>query len=148
MARDARAEDMPAEWTGLDPQDADVATAAGLAPDTAGWAEMEAAARTEFEAEFLADDLRLAADRAAHEATRPDRERVAAGRWMIELCHHVRTTGKWTASIFRAGSGAYEGLRNVYPESEGANPEWRGYPDRETALEAARAAVAASERVA
>jgi hypothetical protein len=49
MARDAIAEGMPSGWTGLDAQDADRATAAGLEPDTAAWADMEAAAREEYE---------------------------------------------------------------------------------------------------
>lgn len=45
MARDVLAEDMPREWTGLDAQDGDVATGAGLRPGTDEWEEMEQAAR-------------------------------------------------------------------------------------------------------
>jgi prephenate dehydrogenase len=48
MARDAKAEGMARDWTGLDPQDADVATAAGLVPDDEEWGEMERAARRAF----------------------------------------------------------------------------------------------------
>jgi hypothetical protein len=50
IARDVLAEDMPREWTGLDAQDADEATAAGLVPDTEEWAAMVEAA----EAAYLA----------------------------------------------------------------------------------------------
>jgi hypothetical protein len=50
MARDARAEDMSTEWAGLDAQDGDVATEAGLVPDTPEWETMEAEARRKFEA--------------------------------------------------------------------------------------------------
>jgi hypothetical protein len=48
IARDVLAENMPREWTGLDPQDADQATAAGLRPDTAQWAAMERAAKAAY----------------------------------------------------------------------------------------------------
>jgi hypothetical protein len=50
MARDAKAEDMPREWTGIDPQDGDRATAAGIVPDTDEWDEMERSAREAYEA--------------------------------------------------------------------------------------------------
>jgi hypothetical protein len=49
MARDAKAEGMPREWTGLDAQDGDRAIADGVMPDTPLWEEMERAAKEEFE---------------------------------------------------------------------------------------------------
>jgi hypothetical protein len=48
IARDVLAEDMPKKWTGLDPQDADVAIAEGFEPDTDEWMEMEAAAKAAY----------------------------------------------------------------------------------------------------
>jgi hypothetical protein len=48
MARDTIASDLPREWTGLDPQDADQLTAAGLVPGTPEWERAEAAAETAF----------------------------------------------------------------------------------------------------
>lgn len=48
IARDAKAEGMAAEWTGLGAQDGDVATSAGLEPGTPEWEEMERAAKIEF----------------------------------------------------------------------------------------------------
>lgn len=44
IARDVLADDMPREWTGIDPQDGDIATEAGINPDTAEWNEMESSA--------------------------------------------------------------------------------------------------------
>ena len=48
IARDVIADDMPREWTGLDPQDGDQLTAAGIAPGTAAWDDAETAARREY----------------------------------------------------------------------------------------------------
>jgi hypothetical protein len=44
IARDVLADDMPREWTGLDPQDADLLTSAGLQPGTTEWTKVEDAA--------------------------------------------------------------------------------------------------------
>jgi hypothetical protein len=49
MAGDAKAEGMPHRWTGLDAQDGDIATAAGIEPDTEEWEVMARAARREYE---------------------------------------------------------------------------------------------------
>lgn len=48
IARDVVADGLPREWTGLDAQDGDVLTAAGLTPGTAEWAEAEAAAEAAY----------------------------------------------------------------------------------------------------
>lgn len=45
MARDAIAEDMPRKWTGLDPQDGDQLTAAGIEAGSDEWRMAETAAR-------------------------------------------------------------------------------------------------------
>jgi hypothetical protein len=50
MARDTMAEGMPREWTGIDAQDGDRATAAGITPDSPEWGEMVQAAREAYEA--------------------------------------------------------------------------------------------------
>lgn len=44
IARDVIADDMPREWTGLDAQDGDRLTAAGIDLGTPEWSEAEAAA--------------------------------------------------------------------------------------------------------
>ena len=68
MARDVLAEDMPREWTGLDPQDADELTAAGVVPGTIQWVEAEGAARAAYDAAMNkynrldADNARLNAE--------------------------------------------------------------------------------------
>lgn len=49
IARDALAEGMPHEWTGLDAQDGDELTAVGILPGTVEWAEAEAAAKAAYE---------------------------------------------------------------------------------------------------
>lgn len=48
MARDAIAEEMDDSWSGLDAQDGDRATQAGIEPGTHEWKAMEAAARIAF----------------------------------------------------------------------------------------------------
>jgi hypothetical protein len=49
MARDVVADGLPREWTGLDPQDGDRLTAAGIEPGTPEWNEAEEAARVAYE---------------------------------------------------------------------------------------------------
>jgi hypothetical protein len=44
IAKDVLREDMPRQWTGLDPQDADQLTAVGLEPRTPEWYEAESIA--------------------------------------------------------------------------------------------------------
>jgi hypothetical protein len=48
IARDALAEGMPREWTGLDPQDADRITGAGIEYGSGEYHEAEAAAEREY----------------------------------------------------------------------------------------------------
>jgi hypothetical protein len=48
IARDVLASGMPRTWTGLDAQDGDQLTAAGILPDTADWEQAECAARDAF----------------------------------------------------------------------------------------------------
>lgn len=48
IARDVLADDMPREWTGIDPQDGDKITRAGVRPGTPEWAEAEEAARVAY----------------------------------------------------------------------------------------------------
>ena len=48
IARDVLAEDMPREWTGLDAQDGDQLTAAGIEPGSECWAIAEQAAKTAY----------------------------------------------------------------------------------------------------
>lgn len=48
IARDVLASNMPQEWTGLDPQDADELTAAGIENDTMEWIEAEGAAKAAY----------------------------------------------------------------------------------------------------
>ena len=48
IARDVLAEAMPRTWAGLDAQDGDQLTAAGILPDTAEWEQAERAARDAF----------------------------------------------------------------------------------------------------
>lgn len=48
IARDVIREDMPREWTGIDPQDADQLTAAGIAIGSDEWDEAVAAAEAEY----------------------------------------------------------------------------------------------------
>lgn len=45
IAKDVMADELPPEWTGLSDQDGDIATAAGIMPNTPEWDEMEAAAK-------------------------------------------------------------------------------------------------------
>lgn len=49
IARDVIATpELPRQWTGLDPQDGDQLTTAGIEPGTAAWAAAEAAAEAEY----------------------------------------------------------------------------------------------------
>jgi len=48
MARDVLADGLPREWAGIDPQDADQFTAAGIEFGSDEWAEAEAAAEAEY----------------------------------------------------------------------------------------------------
>lgn len=48
IARSVIAEDLPRGWTGIDPQDGDQFTAAGIEPGTPEWAAAEAAAEAEY----------------------------------------------------------------------------------------------------
>jgi hypothetical protein len=48
IAQDAIASGMPRKWTGLDDQDGDQFTAAGIEPNTEEWADAEQVARREF----------------------------------------------------------------------------------------------------
>jgi hypothetical protein len=48
IALDALASDMPRTWTGLDAQDGDQLTAAGITPDSPEWEQAECAARDAF----------------------------------------------------------------------------------------------------
>ncbi len=48
IAQDAIASSMPREWTGLDDQDGDQFTAAGIEPNTPEWDEAEKVAKREF----------------------------------------------------------------------------------------------------
>jgi hypothetical protein len=50
IARDVKAEGMPANWTGLDAQDGDQLTAAGVMPDTPQWGQAIAVAKQAFRA--------------------------------------------------------------------------------------------------
>ena len=52
IARDVLASDMPRTWTGLDAQDGDQLTAAGIMPDTADWEQAIAVAKQTFLAEM------------------------------------------------------------------------------------------------
>jgi len=54
IARDTLADGLPREWTGIDDQDADQFTAAGLVPGSSEWEQAEAEAQTAFEAAVLA----------------------------------------------------------------------------------------------
>ncbi len=54
IARDALAEFMPPVWSGLDGEDGDQLTEAGIEPDTPEWKRACAAARRAFH-QFLAD---------------------------------------------------------------------------------------------
>jgi len=58
IARDVLADDMPRKWTGLDPQDGDHLTAAGIEPDTDDWTRAEAAAKTAYLAAIADADRR------------------------------------------------------------------------------------------
>lgn len=49
IARDVLADGLPREWTGLDPQDGDQLTAAGIEPGTPEWDEAEAAAHEAYQ---------------------------------------------------------------------------------------------------
>lgn len=48
IARDVLADELPTAWTGLDPQDGDQLTAAGVEPGTAEWDAAESAAEGEY----------------------------------------------------------------------------------------------------
>ena len=48
IARDVLASDIPRTWTGLDAQDGDQLTAAGITPDSPEWEQAETAARDAF----------------------------------------------------------------------------------------------------
>ncbi len=48
IARDVLAENMPRDWTGLDAQDGDELTAAGIMADSIEWAEAEAVAKAAY----------------------------------------------------------------------------------------------------
>lgn len=50
IARDVLADDMPREWTGLDAQDGDQLTAAGIEPDSDEWEQAERAAEASYRA--------------------------------------------------------------------------------------------------
>ncbi len=56
IARDVLADGMPQEWTGLDAQDGDELTAAGIVPGTIEWAEAEGAAKAAYHAALAATD--------------------------------------------------------------------------------------------
>ena len=49
IANDVQDEYLPTEWTGLDPQDGDVLTGAGIQPDTTEWEIAERAARDTYQ---------------------------------------------------------------------------------------------------
>ena len=49
IARDVLADGMPHEWTGLDAQDGDELTAAGILPGTTEWAEAAVAAKATYD---------------------------------------------------------------------------------------------------
>ena len=48
IARDVLASDMPRTWTGIEDQDGDQLTAAGILPDSPEWEQAECAARDAF----------------------------------------------------------------------------------------------------
>jgi len=52
IARDVIADGMPRQWTGLDPQDADQLSLAGIEPGTEDWARAEEAARAAYKEEL------------------------------------------------------------------------------------------------
>lgn len=56
IARDVLADDMPRTWTGLDAQDGDQLTAAGIEPNTIEWDEAEDAARQAYAAVMLTSE--------------------------------------------------------------------------------------------
>lgn len=49
MARDVMADDLAREWTGINDQDGDQLTAAGIEPDSQDWQEAISAAQAEYE---------------------------------------------------------------------------------------------------
>ena len=57
IAKDVLAEGMPRQWTGLDPQDGDQLTAAGIEPNTHLWAMAEAIAEHEYHVETCRLDM-------------------------------------------------------------------------------------------
>jgi len=58
IARDVVADDLPRDWTGLDPQDADELTAGDYEPDTPEWAAAEEEARRFYAATLASLDAK------------------------------------------------------------------------------------------